>query len=185
MFGKLKRTWDQLKDAPPGHRFQEHHHRCQAGRKGRWDLKRVSNVAGGVTLILIGLVLVPAPGPGWVIVGIGGAVLGGESRAVACFLDRVEVKARGAAGRAVEAWARVPAGSKALLGLLALTAAAGLGYGTYALLSEQSRLWKDRFPFLDRIARSAPAPSMKPSPLPVAGKRPVSVRFNQTWDRAG
>lgn len=165
MFEKFKQTWNQLKESPPGRRFQEYHQRCQARRKSRWGLQRVSNVAGGLALIVVGLVLVPGPGPGWVIVFVGGAILGGEFRPIACFLDRAELKARKGADRAVRAWGQIPAGGKALLGLLALTLIAGLGYGTYTLIAQQEgRLWKGLTPLKGQLAvgMTAPVPPVGP-----------------------
>jgi uncharacterized protein (TIGR02611 family) len=44
--------------------------RIRATRAGRWSVKMVVGVAGGAVVVL-GLIMVPAPGPGWLVV-IGG-----------------------------------------------------------------------------------------------------------------
>jgi uncharacterized protein (TIGR02611 family) len=48
--------------------------RVRATRAGRWSLKVGIGVVGGL-LVVLGLVLVPAPGPGWLIVIAGLSVL--------------------------------------------------------------------------------------------------------------
>jgi hypothetical protein len=76
--------------SPPGRRFQDLHDRrapCSA-------LKRWGRLVGGVLLCLAGLVMLVAPGPGILILLIGGALMAQESVAVARFLDRAEVGIR-------------------------------------------------------------------------------------------
>lgn len=45
----------------------------------------------GVLLCLVGLVFVPLPGPGFLVVAAGAATLAGESRRLAQRLDRAEL----------------------------------------------------------------------------------------------
>ena len=76
--------------SPPGRRFQELHERrapCSA-------LKRWGRLVGGVLLCLAGLVMLVAPGPGILILLIGGGLMAQESVAVARFLDSAEVGIR-------------------------------------------------------------------------------------------
>jgi hypothetical protein len=134
MFEHFRRQWKEFKAGEPGRRFQERYHRRCEERKGRCDLRRVVNVAAGLALIVVGLVLVPAPGPGWLIVFFGGHVLGGEFLGVARACDRAEVEGREWAGRGLNAWERTPPGGKALLLLALLALAAGSGYAAYALI---------------------------------------------------
>jgi len=50
----------------------------------------VANLVLGWALVLVGLVLVPLPGPGWLVVGIGLLVLGREVRWARWALARLE-----------------------------------------------------------------------------------------------
>jgi len=66
--------------------------------------KKLATIIGGVGLVLAGLVLVPAPGPGWLLVAVGLGLLGSEILSVARFLDASECKLRGWANAARMAW---------------------------------------------------------------------------------
>jgi uncharacterized membrane protein HdeD (DUF308 family) len=76
--------------SPPGRRFQELYER----RAPRSILKRWGRLLGGVLLCLAGLVMLVAPGPGILILLIGGALMAQESVAVARVLDRAELRIR-------------------------------------------------------------------------------------------
>jgi hypothetical protein len=134
MFESLRRQWKQFKAGEPGRRFRERYRRRHEERQGRCDARRVANVCVGCALIGAGLVLVPAPGPGWLIVFFGGHVLGGEFLWIARALDRAELRGREWADRGARAWERTPPWGKALLLLAALSLAAGSTYAAYALL---------------------------------------------------
>ena len=132
---KAKESWRRFKEGEPGRRFQERYRRRQEERQGRWDAARLFNVVAGLALLLGGLFLIPAPGPGWGTVFLGGALLGGESLPVARLLDRAEVALRSAAETGKKIWGRLPPVGKLVVGLVGLAAAAALGYGVYALFS--------------------------------------------------
>jgi uncharacterized protein (TIGR02611 family) len=53
----------------------------------------------GLVIIAGGVVLLPAPGPGWLVIGAGAALLAREFLFLARFLDRLEVRLRRIAGR--------------------------------------------------------------------------------------
>ena len=48
--------------------------RVRATRAGRWSLKILIGTVGGL-LVVVGLIMVPAPGPGWLVVIAGLSVL--------------------------------------------------------------------------------------------------------------
>jgi hypothetical protein len=88
----LKRALQQFKDGKPGDRFQTRYwERRQAGHS---RLRKAFTIAAGVLVVLVGLVLLPAPGPGMIVVAIGAGSVAQESLVVARALDRVELKLR-------------------------------------------------------------------------------------------
>jgi hypothetical protein len=56
-----------------------------------------------------GLVTVPGPGPGWLIILLGLVMIAGESLSFASFPDRAEIKLRRLARRVAAVWAASPA----------------------------------------------------------------------------
>jgi uncharacterized protein (TIGR02611 family) len=67
--------------------------RIRSTRAGRWSLKMVIAVFGGA-LVVLGLILVPAPGPGWLIVIAGLSVLAIEYAWAKHVLEFVRDKVR-------------------------------------------------------------------------------------------
>ena len=90
-------SWQAFWRDPPGQRFSRRHERLQGG--GRHPVGRVLRGLLGVVLILFGLVFMVLPGPGFVPVGAGLALLASESRRLSRGLDRAELKLRGWLGR--------------------------------------------------------------------------------------
>jgi len=91
--GSFRSFW---RDAP-GRRFAHRHERLNQhgrgwfGRALRWVL--------GVLLVLLGIVFGPLPGPGFVPLLAGAALLAGESMHLAAWLDRAELRVRRWLGR--------------------------------------------------------------------------------------
>jgi uncharacterized protein (TIGR02611 family) len=88
----LKDDWQQFRSAKPGRRFIEQFETNQQERASKWI--RLALITLGAVVVLIGLVALPAPGPGMLIVAAGLALLARESRWIAERLDVVEVKVR-------------------------------------------------------------------------------------------
>jgi hypothetical protein len=81
---RLQTSWRKLRAGRVGRRFMDFH---------RWAHRRssaLSAVAGGL-MILLGLVLAFAPGPGFLFVLIGCAMIAARLRVVARTLDRLEL----------------------------------------------------------------------------------------------
>ncbi len=88
-FERIKRSWRRLKQSEPGRRFQDRYERNRAP-----DSPRLARVGGALVLALLGLVMLVTPGPGLAALGVGLALLAGEFRAVARFLDWTELRLR-------------------------------------------------------------------------------------------
>jgi hypothetical protein len=125
----LKKHWKELSREEPGERFQNRHQRNH--RKGR-SSHRALKLGAGIVLLVAGLILLLIPGPGSVLILVGGALLAEESLVVARTLDRLEVQVRKLADWAIDHWKKAPAPVKALLILLALALAAGAAWLAYS-----------------------------------------------------
>jgi uncharacterized protein (TIGR02611 family) len=92
MLTGLKRSWRSLKHARPGQRFQRYHDNRRDPDRPAWQ--RVAWIAAGVLIIAAGIVALPAPGPGSLVIVVGGAILGREFRPVAQAFDWLELRLR-------------------------------------------------------------------------------------------
>jgi len=133
MLEKAKESWLCFKESEPGHRFKERYHRRQRSNSGRFNLRTVVSVVGGMLVMAGGVVAVPGPGPGWLIVLLGFGMFAGESRVIARFMDRAEVGLRKLARWAVSFWTSSFATMKVLVVLAILACVATSGYEAYYL----------------------------------------------------
>jgi hypothetical protein len=92
MIGKLKDQWRDLLSAPPGKRFRMRHERRASERKS--PAARIGWSVLAIVLIVIGIIWLPLPGPGFVPIALGLALLAQESASVARFCDRAELAIR-------------------------------------------------------------------------------------------
>ena len=81
--------------------------------------------------MVVGVIAVPGPGPGWLIILLGLGVIAGESLSFARSIDWVEVRLRQLARLVAGAWAISPIPVKILAIMACATA---LGYGMYRLI---------------------------------------------------
>lgn len=127
MFKSLKQSWHRLKTGEPGRRFQQEYAAHQASRRTKWS--RPLLLILGVVIVAVGLVALPAPGPGTLVLALGAALLARESKAVAKASDWLEVQLRRVARWAKEVWKGAPLWGKVAISLagVALTALAGFG----------------------------------------------------------
>ena len=95
--GSLRAAWRRFRDAEPGTRFEQQHESNQKSRKSRWA--RSAWILLGIVVVLIGVVALPAPGPGTLVLAGGAALLARESLLVARVLDGIEVRIRRLLGR--------------------------------------------------------------------------------------
>lgn len=92
MIRKLKEAWHELRSAPPGKRFCQRYERRARERKS--PASRIGWSVLAVVLIIVGIIALPLPGPGFIPIGVGLALLAQESAAVARFCDRAELAIR-------------------------------------------------------------------------------------------
>ena len=92
-----REEFEAFKRSAPGRRFRERFERMKAVPRPAHE--RVARCLCGVIVMLVGIVLVPLPGPGWLIVGFGVTLLAQESRRIADFCDRLEMRFRSLGGR--------------------------------------------------------------------------------------
>jgi hypothetical protein len=134
MLDHLKEDWRHLKHGEPGQRFKDRYHFSQRRNRSRITFWRVFNIGAGSGIALGGLLMVIAPGPGWLAIFLGLGMLSGELLAVARILDKIEVQLRKLIRWLREAWNNTPVVGKALILLAILTVVAASVYGAYDFL---------------------------------------------------
>lgn len=88
MFNRLRQTLREFFRARSGTRFRAHHARM---RRSPHFVRTLLVVSIGVTLILLGIVLLVLPGPGLLVGALGALLIAGESLVVARLLDRADL----------------------------------------------------------------------------------------------
>jgi len=129
MIEKARENWRRFKQSEPGHRFQDHH-RYQQSRLGKGSyLRGFFSLVGGLLVVFGGLIAVPGPGPGWLIILLGLGMVAGQSLFFARLFDGAEVKARWLVRWVIGTWRTSPAFAKVLivLAILACVTVTGVG----------------------------------------------------------
>jgi uncharacterized protein (TIGR02611 family) len=104
MFVFVESYWRELCEAPAGERFQRLHWRRRAARKS--IAIRLVYLISGFVIMIIGLIMMPAPGPGTIVFFAGGALAAQESLWVARAMDWLEIRLRKAIAAASQLWHR-------------------------------------------------------------------------------
>ena len=125
----IKATWHRLKEGSPGSRFQDEYRAHEGNRRGKWG--RVLWMGVGVVIVAVGIVGLPAPGPGFLVIAIGAALLARESLVVARATDWVELRLRQALKWARAWWKDAALAARAAVALCALALAGLTGYLAY------------------------------------------------------
>lgn len=93
MIERIRQGWRDLRQGEPGRRFRSRYERRR--QQGRRSIARKwSVIALGVLITLAGVVFLPLPGPGMLIIAFGLLLMAEESRGVAQALDAAELRAR-------------------------------------------------------------------------------------------
>ncbi len=129
---KIRDSVHQLSEGEPGERFQEHYRRRQEG--GRSLLRRWLYLGGGTIVILAGIFFLPAPGPGFLIIFLGGGLVAQESMVAARVLDRIELRLRAVGSWALQVWKGASMVVRVLIVVVALALVGAAGYGAYWIL---------------------------------------------------
>lgn len=135
MIDHLRESWQAFRESAPGQRFMDRYERRQAAEHGRWTLGAVLRIAVGVAIAIAGVVLIPAPGPGWIVAGLGAGLVGSEFAPIARALDGAEVRLRGGAHWARARWHHASTGGKVLLAGAGLCVLALGAYGVYRVVA--------------------------------------------------
>lgn len=131
MLQGLKKHWQDLKRGQPGKRFQDHYKKRHESGTSVWH--KVLFLGGGALIVAAGIFFLPAPGPGFIIIFLGGGLMAQESMRAARVLDWLEVKLRAVADWALGIWKRAPMPARAAIALFGLVVAAGAGYAAYQI----------------------------------------------------
>ncbi len=94
---RLQARWRRFASERPGERFEQHYRRARQRGHSRWHAAAL--VVAGVALVLLGLVMLVAPGPGLLAIVAGGALLAQQSLKLARGMDKAEVGLRRVWGR--------------------------------------------------------------------------------------
>ena len=129
---KLRDGLQRLREGEPGSRFEDHFSQRQEDGGGR--LRRWLFLGGGTVVILAGLFFLPAPGPGFLILFLGGGLIAQESLVAARALDWIELRLRAVASAAMRLWRRSSTPVRGLLVAVAALIAGGVAYGAYMLM---------------------------------------------------
>jgi uncharacterized protein (TIGR02611 family) len=100
----VRLQWRDLKCGRPGMRFRQRWRGREQRRRSYFS--KPLYITAGLFVFLVGLVMLPAPGPGCLVVFVGASMMAEESFWVATVLDRIELKARRALAWAVKSWKR-------------------------------------------------------------------------------
>jgi uncharacterized protein (TIGR02611 family) len=131
MLRALKEHWQDLKQGQPGRRFQDHYrNRHESGGN---KLRRVAYLAVGGLIVAAGIFFLPAPGPGFVIIFLGGGIMAQESLHAAKALDWCEQRVRRLANWGLRTWRNASPTARAGIALLGLMVVAGGGYAAYQI----------------------------------------------------
>jgi uncharacterized protein (TIGR02611 family) len=128
---RLAKDWADFKNSAPGERFER---RYRAGVRSGGVLRKVLVVGSGLIVIAAGIILLPAPGPGTLIIAFGAGLIAQESLLAARVLDWLEVRLRKLVRRSRSGWKRSSLPLRVALVVLLLVLAGGAVLGTYRWL---------------------------------------------------
>lgn len=134
LVARVKENLRRLKDGSRGSRFLDCFNYKQELRREHGSIHRKVDLMLGYGLVFFGLIMVPAPGPGWIIVALGAALLAGESQRMAKALDRFEIVGWQFLSYLRRSWRQASLAVKSLVTLLAGSLAAGVGYVGYIIV---------------------------------------------------
>ena len=100
MLERIREEWRRFAAEPSGSRFERHYERKRAQETGM--VQRGMWILAGLFFVLAGVVMLFTPGPGLLAIGFGLTCFAQESRRIARFCDRSEIRI----ARAWQRWRR-------------------------------------------------------------------------------
>ncbi len=131
MFQAIKEHWQDLKQGQPGRRFRDHYEKRHEAKSTPW--RKALFVGGGALIVAAGIFFLPAPGPGFLIIFIGGGLIAQESRRAAKVLDWCELRVRAVVDWALGIWERATTALRVAIVSLGAVLAGGAGYAAYQI----------------------------------------------------
>jgi uncharacterized protein (TIGR02611 family) len=131
MLDGLRQEWKKIKEGKPGNRFRDRY--CEAHREGRSGARKPLLMAAGVALLIVGIVLLPAPGPGMLVIAVGGVLVAEESYAAASILDWVDLRLCRLAIGAKKIWDGASLVARTAVVVTAVALGAALAWGAYRI----------------------------------------------------
>lgn len=125
---QLRDDWRDLEKDPPGKRFQKRYQRKHDERGGK---KNPFMLVVGFVVMAIGVFLMPAPGPGVIVVILGAALLAEESILMARAMDRAEVGICKVLGAGQRGWKKASWVARIAVIALVVAVLAGIGWLGY------------------------------------------------------
>jgi uncharacterized protein (TIGR02611 family) len=132
LLDRIKDHWQDFKRGRPGHRFQERYRRRD--RQGHGLFAKAVYLVSGFGLLVAGIILMPAPGPGFLVVFVGAGLIAKESHAAARVLDWIELRLWRLTRWARRTWQSCSPALKALIVLVTALTALIIAFLAYALL---------------------------------------------------
>ncbi len=129
---RIKSSWRVFERSRPGHRFRDRHGRRR--QEGHSFAAKLLYLVTGFALFLLGLILMPAPGPGFLILFVGAGLIAEESYTAASALDWIEVRVRRICERFSKKWRRASVVQKGLVVACAAMLAIASAFTTFAIL---------------------------------------------------
>lgn len=130
MFEGIRKHFHKLLDDEPGERFQKQFHRRHKHRDHP-ILDKLLFIGGGIIVIAAGILGLPLPGPGTLIIIIGFGLLAQESLRLSKFLDWLEVEVRQIMDPIKERWDQASAALKVVLAIFGLIICAFIAWGIF------------------------------------------------------
>jgi uncharacterized protein (TIGR02611 family) len=129
MFKKIKESWKKIQNDPPGKRFRRQYRRRKKARKS--IAGKIILLLLGVLVVAVGIVMLPAPGPGTLVVFLGLGLIAQESLWLSILLDKFELKLRSLFEWSLKWWKQAHIISQIIVVLIALVLAAVFTYAMY------------------------------------------------------
>lgn len=115
---KVKRSFKQVRDGRPGHRFQDYYRRSKQSKTKANAMGRVVRISVALVAFTIGCALAVFPGPAIPFFFIAGALLAAESKVMARLMDWIEVRLRTVFDWGKKHWDRLPLAARVVLVML-------------------------------------------------------------------